>query len=49
MLNLEQYIFDRELALRDMASHPLVANVSLMGDDKNPAFRDGLLFLEKPV
>lgn len=37
---LEQYIYDRELALRDIANHDVITNVSLLGDAENPAFRD---------
>lgn len=39
---LEQYLFDRELALKDAAVNPLIVNASLLADGERPDFRDFL-------
>jgi PAS domain S-box-containing protein len=37
---LQQYIYDRELALRDISSNTLITNASLMGQGDTPALLD---------
>ncbi len=37
---IQQYIWNRKLALEDIANHPLVASAVLMGSADNPAFQD---------